>query len=116
MSREEEAATVPERTTILTEDEAIELFALLLTSARSQLDDPCEYASMRLLSAAEDLRDRVVDRVSPETRALLRQTEEATSFAQTHTNDLEAYTATLDDLCARTARFLVERFGEAGDG
>ncbi len=99
---------------ILTEDEAIELFAFLLTSARSQLDDPCEYASMRLLSAAEDLRERIVDRVSPLTRALLRGTEEATTFAQMHTNDLEAYTSTLDQLCAQTARFLVERFGGSG--
>ncbi len=112
----EEEATVRESTPILTEDEAIELYAFLLTSARSQLDDPCEYASMRLLSAAEDLRDRIIDRVGPETRAHLRQTEEATAFAQTHTNDLEAYTSTLDELCARAARFLVERFGEAGDG
>jgi len=113
MSRE---ASVNEPTQILTEDEAIELFTFLLTSARSQLDDPCEYASMRLLSAAEDLRDRVIDRVSPETRALLRQTVEATTFAQTHTNDLEAYTSTLDELCTQTARFLVGRFGGNRDG
>lgn len=98
-------------TAVMTEDEAIELFAFLMTSARSQLDDPCRYASMRLLTAAEELRDRIVDRVTPAARAVLRATEPKTSFAQTHTNDLEAYTVTLDELCAETARFLVERFG-----
>ena len=98
-------------TAVLTEDEAIELFAFLLTSARSQLDDPCTYASMRLLTAAEELRGRIVDRVSPETRELLEATQANTRFAQIHTNDLAAYTATLDELCTTTARFLVERFG-----
>jgi hypothetical protein len=104
-------------TAVITEDEAIELFAFLMASARSQLDDPCRYASMRLLTAAEELRDRIVDRVTPDTRAILRTTEPKTLFATTHTNDLEAYTATLDELCAETARFLVERFGgSAADG
>jgi len=102
---------VPEATTLLTEDDVIELFAFLMTSARSQLDDPCAYASMRLLTAAEDLRDRVIDRVGPDARALFEQTRPTTAFAQTHTNDIAAYTAALDELCAATARFLVGRFG-----
>jgi hypothetical protein len=101
---------------VLTEDEAIELFAFLMTSARSQLDDPCRYASMRLLTAAEELRDRIFDRVTPKTRELFRQTQPKTRFAQTHTNDLEAYTATLDELCTETARFLVARFGGSAAG
>jgi hypothetical protein len=105
-----------EESRVLTEDEAIELFAFLMTSARSQLDDPCRYASMRLLTAAEELRDRIAERVGPESRELLRSTDEGIAFAQTHTNDLEAYTTTLDELCTRTARFLVGRFGEASDG
>jgi len=103
---------VAEETRVLTEDEAIELFAFLMTSARSQLDDPCRYASMRLLTAAEELRDRIADRVGLETRELLEGTREGTAFAQMHTNDLEAYTSALDELCAETARFLVDRFGE----
>jgi hypothetical protein len=105
-----------EESRVPTEDEAIELFAFLMTSARSQLDDPCRYASMRLLTAAEELRDRIAERVGPESRELLRSTDEGIAFAQTHTNDLEAYTTTLDELCTRTARFLVGRFGEASDG
>ena len=100
-----------EVTPVLTEDEAIELFAYLMTSARSQLDDPCQYASMRLLTAAEELRDRIVNRVGPEARALFERTLTTTAFAQTNTNDLDAYTSALDELCADTARFLVERLG-----
>ena len=102
---------MPDATTLLTEDEVIELFAFLMTSARSQLDDPCAYASMRLLTAAEALRDRVIERVGPEARELFEQTRPTSAFAQTHTNDVAVYTATLDELCAATARFLVERFG-----
>ena len=107
---------MPEEPMVLTEDEAIELFAFLMTSARSQLDDPCRYASMRLLTAAEELRDRIADRVGPQTRALFERTRPATGFAQTHTNDLEAYTSTLDELCAETARFLVDRSEVTRDG
>lgn len=107
---------MPEEPTVLTEDEAIELFAFLMTSARSQLDDPCRYASMRLLTAAEELRDRIADRVGPQTRALFERTRPATGFAQRHTNDVEAYTSTLDELCAETALFLVDRSQEARDG
>jgi hypothetical protein len=33
---------------VLTEAEAIELFAFFISAARTQLDDPCQYASMRL--------------------------------------------------------------------
>jgi len=40
---------MPELPGVLTEDEAVELFAYLLTSARTQLDEPPDYASMRLL-------------------------------------------------------------------
>ena len=101
---------------MLTEDEAIELFAFLMTSARSQLDDPCRYASMRLLTAAEDLRDRIADRVGPEARVLFERTRPTTAFAQTRTNDEDAYTAALDELCADTARFLVQRHGGSVDG
>ena len=101
------------RRRVLTEDEAIELFAFLMTSARSQLDDPCRYASMRLLSAAEELRVR--GRRAGLTRSRDARSTVGTAFAQTHTNDLEVYTATLDELCA-TDRPLPRRALRGGDG
>lgn len=103
-----------EEDTVLTEDEAMELFAYLLTSARTQLDEPCEYASMRLLTAAELVRDRFKARASADTQGFLSATEPKTAFAQTHTNDPGAYRAALDELCAMVARQLVQRSGLEG--
>ncbi len=99
---------------VLTEDEAVELFAYLLTSARTQLDDPARYASMRLLSAAEELRDRLAGRVSPETTAMFEATVAPTALAQEHVNDRGLYTKSLDELCAIVARALVARAGLDG--
>ena len=92
---------------VLSEAEAIELFVSLIASARTQIDEPCSYASMRLLSAAEDLRDFVWERVSPEARILLDETAETITYAQNHTNDTEKFTATLDALCRTAAQHLV---------
>ena len=109
---------MPESPGVLTEDEAVELFAYLLTSARTQLDEPPDYASMRLLTAAESLRDRIAGRVSPEVAAMLEATVAPSSFAQEHVNDFEAYARGLDELCAILARTLVARAeleGQADD-
>jgi hypothetical protein len=96
---------------VLTEAEAMELFAYLLTSARTQLDEPCQYASMRLLTAAELVRDSFKARASADAQGFLSSTEPKTAFAQTHTNDAEAYASVLDELCAMVARQLVRRAG-----
>jgi Family of unknown function (DUF6092) len=49
---------------VLTEDEALELLAFLVTAARTQLDEAAEYGPLRLLSAASRLADAVAGRVS----------------------------------------------------
>jgi Family of unknown function (DUF6092) len=41
---------------VLTEDEALELLAFLVTAARTQLDEASEYGSLRLLTAAAGSR------------------------------------------------------------
>ena len=99
------------KTMVLTEAEALEFFAFLLSSARSQLDDPASYASMRLLTAVEELREFIRERVSPETQALLADTDELTTRAQIYMADTEAYTADLDKLCSMTAQFFVDESG-----
>ena len=109
-----EVAGGPEGLGVLSEDEALELFAYLLTSARTQLDEPARYASMRLLSAAEDLRDRIARRVSPGVAAMLDQTVPLSTFAQERVNDRDAYTRSVDELCRLVARTLVERAGLGG--
>ncbi len=103
-----------EESKLLTEEQAIEMFTFLMTAARTQLDDPCLYASMRLLSAAEKLRDFITEDVSPEARQLLVSTMEKTEHAQIIMNDVEAYTSALDELCEMTARYLVEQSMPAG--
>jgi len=109
---------MPDASGVLTEEEAVELFAYLLTSARTQLDDPARYASMRLLSAAEALRDMIAGRVSPGVDAMFEATVGPASVAQEQVNDREIYTRSLDQLCAIVARTLVARAGleEAPDG
>lgn len=96
------------KTLVLTEAEALELFAFLLSSARTQLDDPANYASMRLLTAAEELREFIRERVSLETQTLFANTDEITTRAQIYMADTEAYTADLDELCRMTAKFFVD--------
>lgn len=103
-----------ENARLLTEEQAVELFTFLITAARTQLDDPCLYGSMRLLSAAEMLRDFITQDASPPTRQFLAATMEKTEHAQIILNDVEAYTAALDELCQMTARYLVEQANLAG--
>jgi len=96
---------------VLSEAEALKLFAFLLASARSQLKDPATYASMRLLTVAEDLREVIRERVSPETLALLAGTDALSEHAQVYMDDPEAYEADLDELSRMTARFFVDKSG-----
>ena len=90
------------------------MFTFLITAARTQLDDPCLYGSMRLLSAAEMLRDFMAHDASPPARQLLAATMEKTEHAQIIMNDVEAYTAALDELCEMTARYLVKQANLTG--
>jgi hypothetical protein len=96
---------------MLTEDQAVELFTFLIAASRTQLDDPHHYASMRLLTAAEILRDFITARTSPDMQALLNATVDKSEYAQIIMNDTGAFAAALDELCAMVAQFLVERNG-----
>ena len=52
-------------TMVLTEDEALEMLAFLVTAARTQLDEAAEYGPLRLLMAAGRLADFMAERASP---------------------------------------------------
>ena len=101
-------AKIPEKM-VLTEAEALELFTFLISSARSQVDEPRLYASMRLLTAAENLRDFVQERVSTKTQKLLEDTTELTAHAQVNVLDTDNYSKDLDALCRMIAKYLVEQ-------
>ena len=98
-------------TMVLTESEALELLAFLVTAARTQIDEPPEYGPLRLLTAASRLADLVGDRVSPETRALLAGPLRAVADGAVRAMDPAAYTPQLDELCAAVAAHLVSHFG-----
>ena len=48
---------------VLSEDEALELLAFLVTAARTQVDEAPEYAPLRLLTAAQRLSAAILARV-----------------------------------------------------
>lgn len=106
-----------ENNLVLTEQEALDFFAFLISAARTQLDDPASYASMRLLDAAERLREFIRSRVSPSAADFLTATEEITTRAMIYMDDRDVYIADLDQLNRRTARYLLDQqtSKEAGD-
>src|SRR3954464_15589059 len=99
---------------MVSEDEALELMALLITSARTQVDEAAEYGPLRLIVAAERLSRLLADRASPETRAFAQTTTEAAGTLAMHVNDRDALVTGLDDLCAGVARVLVARAADGG--
>ena len=98
-------------TTILTEKEAVELFVYLLATARVQIDDPDHYGPMRLLAAAETLRDFMVDRASAPVQQLFKDTESIINDAHSVINDAEELSVELDRLSVVVAQFLIESSG-----
>jgi hypothetical protein len=96
---------------VLTEDEALELLAFLVTAARTQLDEASEYGSLRLLTAASRLADAVAERVSPATRALLTGPLRQIPELAVRTADPAGYAAALDDVCRAMGEHLLLHFG-----
>jgi len=96
---------------VLSEDEAVELVAFLVTAARTQVDEAAEYGSLRLLTAAGRLGELMAERVSPETRALLTGPLRQIPELAVRTADPAAYVAALDGLCGAVGQHLVTHFG-----
>src|SRR5262245_4378930 len=96
---------------VLTESEALELLAFLVTAARTQVDEPPEYAPLRLITAASRLADLVAERVSPDTKALIDGPLRHTADGMVRAIDPSSYTAALDELCREVAERLVRHFG-----
>lgn len=94
-------------TGVLDEDDAVELLAYLISAARTQVDEAAEYAPMRLLTAAGRLAEMIAPRASADLGPLLREIRAQISETAVQAGDPERYTADLDALCERTARYLV---------
>ena len=95
----------------LSENQIAELFVYFLTTARVQIDDPNHYGPMRLLFAAEKLRDFVAGRTSPALQKLFEDTEPIINSAHIVVNDTEKFTGELDHLSAIVAEYLVKVSG-----
>lgn len=96
---------------VLSEDEALELLALLVTAARTQLDESAEYAPFRMLTAAGRLAAFMAERCSPETHALLAGPFQALPDAAFRTADPARYAAELDAVCRAVGEHLARHFG-----
>ncbi len=95
---------------VLTEDEALEIVAFLVTAARTQADEAAEYGPMRLIMAAHRVMEAVQSRVSPPTREFLASALAAVPQLATPLSAAEQYTERLDALCAALAQYLVKRY------
>ena len=98
-------------TMVLTEDEALELVAFLVTAARTQVDEAAEYGSLRLLTAAGRLAELIAERVTPETRAFLTGPLRQMPDLAVRTSDPAGYVAALDTMCRAVGEHLVTHFG-----
>jgi hypothetical protein len=96
---------------VMTEDEALELLAFLVSAARTQLDEAAEYGPLRLLSAAGRLADLIAGRVSPETRALLEGPLREVPETAMLTADPLGYAAGIDAICRAVGQHLAVHFG-----
>lgn len=92
---------------VLTETEAIELLALLITSARIQMEEPAHYGPLRLLTAAERLGAITLERSSDKSRAFLQDAIERIPAMHMAMSDVENYTASLDHLSRAVASCLL---------
>ena len=92
---------------VLKEDEAIELLALLITSARIQLEEPAHYGPLRLLTATERLSSMIAERSSEKSLAFLQENIERIPEMHMAMSDVEAYTNALDERCRAVAGCLL---------
>jgi hypothetical protein len=92
---------------VLTEEEAIELIAFLITSAQSLSSEPSDYGPMRLLSAATKLSRQTADRMTGNWQALFMElSEQIPLWLRERERDPEGYHRSIDQCCQQIAREL----------
>jgi N-acetylglutamate synthase/N-acetylornithine aminotransferase len=98
----------------LNEEQAYELLTFLVTSARIQQDEPAQYGSLRLLTAAERLSGFMMERSSSDNREFLAGVQEDIEQMTNAMADVEKFIASLDELCRAVAQHLVGQNGLSG--
>jgi hypothetical protein len=99
-----------EQAWVLTEDEALELVAFLVTAARTQVDEAAEYGPMRLMMAANRLMEAACSRVSAPAREFLTSAIACVPQLATPMSASEDYVERLDALCSALAVYLAGRY------
>lgn len=99
-------------TLVLSEDEALELLAFLVTAAQILPDEPADYGPMRLVSAAQRLCAWTAPRCGEEMRALLsRLSADIPAMTPHRLSDPGAYQTFLEESSREIARVLARRAG-----
>ena len=110
-SNKHSQAAEPPSALVLTEEEAIELLAFLVTAARIQVEESREYGPLRLLTAAERLSKFIVQRVSPDTQRFLDDLLRDIPQTLLSMSDADGYLAGLDALSRAVAQQIVASTG-----
>jgi len=93
---------------VVSEDQAVELLAFLITAARGLMYEPNNYGPMRLLDAAERLCLSSQDEASPQARQLFAHIIERSPEVQGEINRPEQFATEIDSLCRSVAQYLVD--------
>jgi uncharacterized protein DUF6092 len=95
---------------VLTEDEAVELLAYLVTAARTQLDEAAEYGPLRLLTAARRLGEMIAPRSSQPLRDLVTgPLRELGPVPLSQDDDRGEFATQLDTTCVAVADHAMQR-------
>ncbi|WP_285651194.1 DUF6092 family protein [Actinomycetospora sp. NBRC 106375] len=95
---------------VLDEDDALELLAYLVTSARTQVDEAAEYGPMRLLTAAHRLAEAMGPRATEATAEALNGPLKDMPLLAVPRDDRSAYVEQLDGVCRSVAAHLREKY------
>jgi hypothetical protein len=99
---------------VLDEDQALELLAYLITSARTQVDEAAEYGPMRLLTAAHPLGDAMAPHASADFATLRAALDDMPPLAVPR-DDRDEYVGRLDGLCRVLGGRLAARFASESE-
>ncbi|MCX4775735.1 DUF6092 family protein [Streptomyces sp. NBC_01264] len=96
---------------VLSEEDAVELLAYLVTAASIQMSEAAENAPKRLLTAAGRLAGMITPQAGEGLLPLLAEIERQAGDTAVQAGDPDAYAAQVDDLCRTLAEHLLTRLG-----
>lgn len=97
---------MPNQEAAISEAQAVEVLAYLVTAARTQIDEAAEYAPLRLMTAAARLAEVLEGNASEPVRQLIAAVGTMPTTAVPRA-DREAYVARVDAVCEAVADCLL---------